>query len=171
MHIYIERLLSISKRVSHHFSAALTQPFLVSTPKIFKLKVRLAEPNMNKVFSKASDAATAASKKFTNVSVNRGKTAFPKAPKDLESLGIRFDFDGEIQRDGLTYNKFQVQPNSGKVPSGVRDWRDKNGGTHAVMGSLYVKKDGDANDVKRGFEDFEKDFKRYASRFSLRLTC
>jgi hypothetical protein len=120
---------------------------------------------MNKVFSKASDAATAASKKFTNVSVNRGKTAFPKAPKDLESLGIRFDFDGEIQRDGLTYNKFQVQPNSGKVPSGVRDWRDKNGGTHAVMGSLFVKKDGDADDVKTGFEDFEKDFKRYALSF------
>jgi hypothetical protein len=128
---------------------------------------KFAGSNMNKVFSKASDAATAASKKFTNVSVNRGKTAFPKAPKDLESLGIRFDFDGEIQRDGLTYNKFQVQPNSGKVPSGVRDWRDKNGGTHAVMGSLFVKKDGDADDVKTGFEDFEKDFKRYVPKLSL----
>jgi hypothetical protein len=125
---------------------------------------------MNKIFLKASDAATAASKEFTNVSVNRGKTAFPKAPKDLESLGIRFDFDGEIQRDGLTYKKFQVQPNSGKVPSGVRDWRDKNGGTHAVMGSLFVKKDGDADDVKTGFEDFEKDFKRYVPKLSLCLT-
>jgi hypothetical protein len=38
------------------------------------------------------------------------------------------------------------------------------------MGSLFVKKDGDADDVKTGFEDFEKDFKRYAPKLSLCLT-
>jgi len=119
-------------------------------------------PNMNKVFAKANDAAVAASKKLTNVSVNRGKTVFPKTPKDLENIGIRLDFDGEVQHDGLSFNKFQVQPNAGKVPSTAREWRDKNGGTHAVMGSLYVKKDGEADDVRKGFEDFEKEFQRYA---------
>jgi len=30
------------------------------------------------------------------------------------------------------------------------------------MGSLYVKKDGEADDVRKGFEDFEKEFQRYA---------
>jgi hypothetical protein len=39
-----------------------------------------------------------------------------------------------------------------------------------VMGSLFVKKDGDADDVKTGFEDFEKDFKRYVPKLSLCLT-
>jgi hypothetical protein len=34
------------------------------------------------------------------------------------------------------------------------------------MGSLFVKKDGDADDVKTGFEDFGKDFERYAPKIS-----
>jgi len=118
---------------------------------------------MNKVFSNVGNAAAAAAKKLTNVSVSRGKTAWPKAPKDLENLGIRFDYDGEVVRDGVTYNKFQVQPNSGKIPSTVRDWRDKNGGTHAVMGVMYVKKNGGVDDFRRGFKDFETEFKRDVS--------
>lgn len=116
--------------------------------------------DMNKVFSKASDMTASAAKKFTNVSVPRGKTTFPKAPKDLENLGLRFDFDGEVVNDGVTYNKFQVQTNSGKVPSTIKEWQKKNGGTHAVMGSMYVRKDGDASDVKKGFADFQRKFMR-----------
>lgn len=50
---------------------------------------------MNIVSSKASDIVTAASKILINISLNRGKIACPKAHKDLESLGIRFDFDGD----------------------------------------------------------------------------
>lgn len=115
---------------------------------------------MNKVFTKAQKAATNAAKKFTNVSVNRGKTAYPKAPKELENLGIRWDFDGEVVRDGVLYNKFQVQPNAGKVPSTIRDWREKNGGTHAVMGTMYVKKNGSVGDVEDGFEEFAEEFKK-----------
>lgn len=38
----------------------------------------------------------------------------------------------------------------------------KNDGTHAVMGSLFAKKDGDADDVKMGFGEFEEDLKRHA---------
>lgn len=92
--------------------------------------------------------------------MSRGKTAFPKAPKDLENLGIRWDFDGEVTQNGQVYNKFQVQPNAGKVPSSIREWRDKNGGTHAVMGSMLVKKGGTVNDVQEGFDKFQKDFKK-----------
>ena len=114
---------------------------------------------MNKVFAAVEKALSGASKKFTSVSVNRGKTAFPKASKDLENLGIRFDYDGEVSENGLTYNKFQVQPNAGKIPSSVKQWRDSNGGTHAVMGSMRVKKGGTADDVKEGFEKFKEDFK------------
>jgi hypothetical protein len=57
---------------------------------------------MNKVFSKADGMLAEAAKKFTSVSVNRGKTAFPKAPKDLENLGIRWDFDGEMTQVGVS---------------------------------------------------------------------
>lgn len=44
---------------------------------------------MNKVLDKARLTVTNAAKKLTNVSVGRGKTAYPKKQKDLENLGIR----------------------------------------------------------------------------------
>jgi hypothetical protein len=119
---------------------------------------------MNKAFDKARSAITSSAKKFTNVSVNRGKTAFPKTPKDLENLGIRWDFDGEIEANGILYNKFQVQPNAGKVPSTIREWREKNGGTHAVMGVMYVKKGGSAQDVAEGWDNFQSEFKGFDSQ-------
>ncbi|OJD22271.1 hypothetical protein ACJ73_06380 [Blastomyces percursus] len=115
---------------------------------------------MNKIFSKSKDMVQQAAKKFTNVSVSRGKTAFPKAPKDRENIGMRWDFDGEVTQNGTIYNMFQVQPNAGKVPSSIRDWRDKNGGTHAVMGNMLVKKDGTAGDVQEGFDKFVEEFKK-----------
>lgn len=113
---------------------------------------------MNKVWSKAQKALSNAAKKFTNVSVNRGKTAYPKSPKDLENLGVRWDFDGEVIQEGVVYNKFQVQPNAGDVPSSIRAWRDKNGGTHAVMGNMYVKKNGSVEDVTDAFDKFTEEF-------------
>jgi hypothetical protein len=63
---------------------------------------------MNKTFDKARSAVATAAKKFTDVSVNRGKTAYPKKPKDLENLGIRWDYDGEVEENGTLHNKFQV---------------------------------------------------------------
>ena len=114
---------------------------------------------MNKVFGKARLEAAKAAKKFTKVSVKRGKTVYPKAPKDLENLGIRWDYDGEVEDNGTLYNKFQIQPNAGKVPSTIREWRDKNGGTHAVLGVMYVKKGGSVEDVAAGWDNFEREFK------------
>ncbi|RMD43649.1 hypothetical protein DV735_g1433, partial [Chaetothyriales sp. CBS 134920] len=67
-------------------------------------------------------------KKFTKPTVRRGQTVWPKAPADLSKYGVRFDYDGEIIKDGVTYHKFQCQPNAGKVPSSVKRWRDSNGG-------------------------------------------
>ncbi|KAH8157474.1 hypothetical protein CIB48_g10771 [Xylaria polymorpha] len=114
---------------------------------------------MNKILDKARSAATNAAKKLTNVSVSRGQTAYPKKQKDLENLGIRWDYDGEIEQDGTLYNKFQIQPNAGKVDSTIRHWREKHGGTHAVMGVMYVKKDGSVEDVAVGWDNFAKEFK------------
>lgn len=54
---------------------------------------------------------------------------------------------------------FQIQPNAGKVPSTIREWREKNGGTHAVMGVMYVKKGGSVDDVAAGWATFEGEFK------------
>lgn len=91
--------------------------------------------------------------------MERGGTTFPKAQKDLENLGIRWDYDGEVTESGTVYNKFQVQPNAGKVPSTISNWRDSNGGTHAVMGTMFVKKDGTKESVKEGFSKFKEEFK------------
>jgi hypothetical protein len=116
---------------------------------------------MNKVLNKIEQSLVgSAVSKLTNVSVSRGKTAWPKAEKDLMNLGIRFDYDGEVTQNGIVYNKFQVQPNAGKVPSSVQQWRDNNGGTHAVMGSMLVKKGGTKDDVEDAFAQFEDAFKK-----------
>lgn len=71
--------------------------------------------------------------------------------------GLRLDSDGEIiWKDGLPYNKFQLQANAGKdVPSGVKRWRDANS-THAVIADLYVKKDGSKEDVEEALEELRK---------------
>lgn len=86
--------------------------------------------------------------KFSNPSAGRGKTVFPTGSKDQENLGVRWDYDGETNIGGDTYHKFQMQPNAGKIPAGIKDWRERNGGTHAVMASAYVKKDGTKEDVR-----------------------
>ena len=113
---------------------------------------------MKKAFNNARSAIVESAGKFTKVSVGRGKTVYPKTPKDLENLGIRYDYDGETDYDGVLYNKFQVQPNAGKVDSTIRRWREKKGGTHAVMGVMYVKKDGSVEDVAQAWDNFVKGF-------------
>ncbi|OAT02968.1 uncharacterized protein BDCG_17862 [Blastomyces dermatitidis ER-3] len=81
-------------------------------------------------------------------------------PSELLNLGIRWDFDGEVTINGVVYNKFQVQPNARKVPAPVSEWRRKNGGTHAVMGSMFVKKDGSVDDVESAWDGFTEDFSK-----------
>lgn len=68
---------------------------------------------------------------------------------DAERLQrVRWDYSGEIKRGDTVYHKFKLQPNAGKVPSTIKNWRDANGGTHAVMADVYVKKDGTKEDVE-----------------------
>lgn len=81
-------------------------------------------------------------KKLTNVKVPMGRTALPTSPKKMEPVGVRFDFAGEIEKDKQLFNKYKIQPNAGKVSSSIREWRDKNGGTHGVMTEIDIKKDG-----------------------------
>ncbi|KAG2115176.1 uncharacterized protein F5147DRAFT_769636 [Suillus discolor] len=45
-----------------------------------------------------------------------------------------------------------LQANAGKVPSTIKQWREANGGTHAVMADVFVKKDGTKEDVEEGLE-------------------
>ncbi|KAI4167868.1 MAG: hypothetical protein LQ343_006882 [Gyalolechia ehrenbergii] len=59
-----------------------------------------------------------------------------------ETIGVRFDFDGEVTEADGVYNKFNVQPNAGKLPSTFKNWRDRNGGTHAIMTTALLEKDG-----------------------------
>ncbi|KAI6840440.1 hypothetical protein KC332_g1185 [Hortaea werneckii] len=102
-----------------------------------------------KWLSKISDAVVKnAWKKLANPTVGRGKTAWPKSQADLLKYGIRLDYDGVVNVDGVEFYKYQCQPNAGKVASSVRDWRDKNGGTHAVITSVLVKKGGTEKDVE-----------------------
>ena len=47
-----------------------------------------------------------------------------------------------------------MQPNAGtKIPSSIKQWREKNGGTHAVMANVYVKKDGTKEDAQTSLEN------------------
>lgn len=77
--------------------------------------------------------------KFSAPKVSRGRTVFPLGQRNQVRLGIRFDYDSTVTRDGVLYHKFQVQPNAGDVSSSIMDWRQKNGGTHAVMAVMYVR--------------------------------
>jgi hypothetical protein len=110
--------------------------------------------SVNSAVSKAIDGNTW--KKFTEVSVARGKTVFPKSSADQERVGVRWDYDGQISRLDGVYNKFQMQPNAGKIPSSIKQWREANGGTHSVMASAYVKQGGSKDDVKKGLEEAAK---------------
>lgn len=100
----------------------------------------------------ASVKSAGACKKLANVTVSRGKTAWPKKQADLESVGVRFDYDGQVEQNGNTYEKFQIQPNAGKIPASIKEWREKNGGTHAVLTTIYVKKDASDDEVEAAIE-------------------
>lgn len=97
-------------------------------------------------------------KKLINPTVGGGGTQWPKSTSDLESHGIRFDYDGDVEENGETYHKYQVQPNAGKIPSTWKAWRDKNGGTHSVIGTLKDKKGATKADVEDALNNFEGDF-------------
>ncbi|KAM5467981.1 hypothetical protein MauCBS54593_005263 [Microsporum audouinii] len=92
-------------------------------------------------------------KKFTNPTAGLGKTTYPKGPAEQERLGVRWDYDGEITKADTVYHKFQMQPNAGKVPSSIQQWREANGGTHSVMATAFVKKDGTKEDVENGLSE------------------
>ena len=61
---------------------------------------------MSKALEKLTDVVVAAANKLTKVVVSRGKTAWPKSPKEQERVGIRFDYDGKVTKDGEVFNKF-----------------------------------------------------------------
>jgi hypothetical protein len=50
------------------------------------------------------------------------------------------------------------------VDSTIQQWREKNGGTLAVMEVIYVKNDGSVEDVAVGWDNFAKEFKGSGSR-------
>ncbi|KAI4249586.1 MAG: hypothetical protein LQ352_005569 [Teloschistes flavicans] len=92
-------------------------------------------------------------KKFVRVSVNPGNTVWPKAPAELEAVGVRWDYVCEVARADGVYHKFKIQANKGKIPQTIQEWAQKNGGTHAVMAEMFVKKDGTKEDVEEGIRD------------------
>ena len=77
---------------------------------------------------------------------------WPKASEAQERIGVRWDYDGEVSKADGVYHKYQMQANAGKIPSSLARWRDKNSGTHAVMGTAYVKKDGTKEDVEQALD-------------------
>src|SRR5258708_21645330 len=65
---------------------------------------------------------------------------------------------GEFERgEGVTYHKYEMQPNGGDdIPTSIKNWRNKNGGTHAVMVEVFVRKDGTKEDVEAALEAAHK---------------
>lgn len=88
--------------------------------------------------------------KFFRPTAGRGKTVWPKNPADMLKYGIRWDYDGIITHQGKQCHKFQLQPNAGKIPSSIKAWREANGGTHAVITTMYIPVGEEAN--KTNFE-------------------
>ena len=98
-------------------------------------------------------AALASSKRLTKPTVNQGKTAVPRAPRYQQHIGLRLDYAGEVIRNGVVEHKYQLQANSGKVHTSIENWKRRNGGTHAVISTIYVKKNGRKDDVADGLDD------------------
>jgi hypothetical protein len=97
--------------------------------------------------------------KLVRPTVGRGRTAYPTNTAELLRLGFRYDFDEEVTKGDEVYNKFKMQPNKGKVPSVIKNWREHHGGTHAVMADVYVKKDGTPEDVREAIEEANRTVK------------
>ena len=116
---------------------------------------------MNKALDNFGTFVAQRAPKLTRVTVQRGKTVIPSASKDLENYGLRADYDNIYTApDGTKYHKLQIQPNAGKIPSSIKQWRDSQPtGTHSVMGVMYVKVDGTTDDVKDAYAQFRKAFK------------
>jgi hypothetical protein len=101
---------------------------------------------LNPALAKAVEGSTW--EKFTNPTTGRRKTAFPKSPADQErfgvrwDLGVRWDYDRGVTDADIVYHKFQMQANSGRVPSAIKSWRESHGGTHGLMATALVEKDG-----------------------------
>lgn len=75
--------------------------------------------------------------KFFDPTVERGQTLWPKTAAEQLQHGIRFDYDGIVTHKGKLCHKYQVQPNSGKIPNTIKLWREKRG-THSVITDIYV---------------------------------
>lgn len=115
---------------------------------------------MKKAFNNVNKKAMEGSNytKFTQPKVSRGKTAFPSGTQLQKQLGVRYDYDGEVKKDGVECHKYNLQPNAGDdIPSSIKRWRQKNGGTHKVMATVYVKKDGTKDDVEKALDEAHKD--------------
>ncbi|KAF7513612.1 hypothetical protein GJ744_008906 [Endocarpon pusillum] len=100
-------------------------------------------------------------KKLTNPTVNRGKTALPSSQNDLESIGLRADYDNDITApDGTKYHKYRIQANAGDdVPASMKGWiKKQKKGTHAVLGDIYVKDNGTKQDVGDAYNQFKQAF-------------
>lgn len=95
--------------------------------------------------------------KLVQPTVDRGQTLWPGSTRDQLNFGIRFDYDGVITQGGVEYHNYQLQPNAGKIPASIAEWRKKNGGTHAVMSSILIKKGGTKDDVKEAIKKAFKD--------------
>jgi hypothetical protein len=80
-------------------------------------------------------------RKFFKPTVGRGKTVWPKTAADLLRHGVRWDYDGIVTYNNTECHRFQLQPNAGKIPSTIKEWREKNGGTYAVIAVMHIPVD------------------------------
>lgn len=97
-------------------------------------------------------------KKLVKPTVQLHGTAFPKLQKDLEKIGIRFDFAGTVEKpDGSIWHRFQAQVNAGsKIPTSWKEWREGHArGTHANVATIEVPDQGSKDDVEAALKKVE----------------
>ena len=86
--------------------------------------------------------------KFTKEGAS-GRTVWPLNKADQEKFGFRFDYSRMLMENGVSYFLFKLQPNAGsKIPAALKAWREKNGGTHAVIKDIKIREGAPKEEVE-----------------------
>lgn len=64
-----------------------------------------------------------------------------------------------MNKNGQTFYKDQLQPNAGKIPALIEDWRKNNGDKHGVMTVVLIGKDATKEEVSQAVHNCFKKVK------------
>ena len=102
-------------------------------------------------------------KKLAFPTASRGGTAIPKSPTAIAKIGLRLDYDNDIEKgegdDKVKWHQYKLQVNAGDtIPNTFKQWRDAQpNGTHAIMARVEIRDGADKAEVEQALKDATKD--------------